>query len=78
MFSYRISYYANRFLVRDNFLFFAIAGGIMLFYIDPRYLSRAPLSLSAFICAWPTLLPSFGFHKIIPVIYEYQKGDINK
>ncbi|MDE5019033.1 amino acid transporter, partial [Francisella tularensis subsp. holarctica] len=48
------------------------------FYIDPSYLSRAPLSLSEYIFAWPTLLTSLGFHNIIPVIYEYQKGDINK
>ncbi|AEE88137.1 amino acid transporter [Francisella tularensis subsp. novicida] len=78
MFSYKVSDYANRFFVIVKFLFFAIAVVIMLFYIDPSYLSRAPLSLSAFIFAWPTLLPSFGFHNIIPVIYEYQKGDINK
>ncbi|APC92391.1 MULTISPECIES: amino acid permease [Francisella] len=78
MFSYRVSDYANRFFVLVKFLFFAIAVVIMLFYINPQYLSRPPLSLSAFIFAWPTLLPSFGFHNIIPVIYEYQKGDINK
>lgn len=78
MFSYKVSDYANRFFVIVKFLFFAIAVVIMLFYINPSYLSRSPLSLSAFIFAWPTLLPSFGFHNIIPVIYEYQKGDISK
>lgn len=76
MFNYKISDYANRFFVILKFLFFAIAVVIMLFYISPNYLSRGPLTLSAFIFAWPTLLPSFGFHNIIPVIYEYQKGDI--
>lgn len=78
MFSYRVSDYTNRFFVIVKFLFFAVAVFIMLFYINLSYLSRAPLSLSAFIFAWPTLLPSFGFHNIIPVIYEYQKGDISK
>ena len=34
------------------------------------------MTLSAFIFTWPTLLPSFGFHNVIPVIYEYQKGDV--
>ena len=78
MFSYRVSDYTNRFFVIVKFLFFVVAVFIMLFYINLSYLSRAPLSLSAFIFAWPTLLPSFGFHNIIPVIYEYQKGDISK
>ncbi|OEZ32927.1 amino acid transporter [Francisella endosymbiont of Amblyomma maculatum] len=78
MFSYRVSDYTNRFFVIVKFLFFAVAVFIMLFYINLSYLSIAPLSLSAFIFAWPTLLPSFGFHNIIPVIYEYQKGDISK
>ncbi|AIT09536.1 amino acid transporter [Candidatus Francisella endociliophora] len=76
MFNYKISDYANRFFVILKFMFFAIAVVIMLFYINPKYLDRGPLTLSAFIFAWPTLLPSFGFHNIIPVIYEYQKGDI--
>ncbi|AKN87856.1 amino acid permease [Francisella orientalis] len=76
MFSYRVSDYANRLFVILKFVFFAVAVVIMLFYINTSYLSRAPLSFSAFIFAWPTLLPSLGFHNIIPVIYEYQKGDI--
>ena len=76
MFSYRVSDYANRAFVILKFVFFAVAVVIMLLYINTSYLSRAPLSFSAFIFAWPTLLPSFGFHNIIPVIYEYQKGDI--
>ena len=78
MFSYRVSDYTNRFFVIVKFLFFAVTVFIMLFYINLSYLSRTPLSLSAFIFALPTLLLSFGFHNIIPVIYEYQKGDINK
>ncbi|WP_150464221.1 amino acid permease [Francisella sp. XLW-1] len=76
MFSYRVSDYANRLFVMLKFLFFAVAIVIMLFYVNTSYLERAPLSFSAFIFAWPTLLPSFGFHNIIPVIYEYQKGDV--
>lgn len=76
MFSYRISDYANRIFVVLKFVFFTAAVVIMLFYVNPSYLKEVPLSFSAFIFAWPTLLPSFGFHNIIPVIYEYQKGDV--
>ncbi|XSZ47211.1 aromatic amino acid transport family protein [Francisella noatunensis] len=72
MFSYRVSDYANRAFVILKFVFFAVAVVIMLLYINTSYLSRAPLSFSAFIFAWPILLPSFGFHNIIPVLYEYQ------
>lgn len=78
MFSHRASDYANRFFVILKFLFFALATVAMILYINPNYLSKMPVSLFAFIFAWPTLLPSFGFHNIIPVIYEYQKGDIKQ
>ncbi|GAB4221776.1 MAG: aromatic amino acid transport family protein [Francisella sp.] len=78
MFSYKISDYSNRIFVILKFLFFAIAIAIMIFYININFLNNKPISLSSFIFAWPTLLPSFGFHNIIPVIYEYQKGDIKK
>lgn len=76
MFSYKVSDYANRVFVILKFIFFIIAVVIMLFYINVKYLTAAPASISAFIFAWPTLLPAFGFHNIIPVIYEYQKGDV--
>ena len=76
MFSYKVSDYANRVFVILKFIFFIIAVVIMLFYINVKYLAAAPASISAFIFAWPTLLPAFGFHNIIPVIYEYQKGDV--
>ena len=74
--NYKISDFTNRFFVLLKFIFFAIAVLIMLFYINPDYLKKSPFSLSALIFAWPTLLPSFGFHNVIPVLYEYQKGDI--
>ncbi|WP_150466364.1 amino acid permease [Francisella sp. SYW-9] len=76
MFSYKASDYTNRVFVTLKFAFFIIAMMIMLFYINLNYLRDGPSGVSSFIYAWPTLLPAFGFHNIIPVIYEYQKGDI--
>jgi amino acid permease len=76
MYSYKVSDYANRIFVFLKFLFFIIAIGGMFVYIQMDYLSGMPVSLSALVFAWPTLLPSFGFHNVIPVLYEYQNGDI--
>ncbi|QIV95356.1 amino acid permease [Allofrancisella inopinata] len=76
MYSYRISDYTNRFFVFLKFIFFILAIAIMLLYINPVYLKSMPLSLLAIVFAWPTLLPSFGFHNVIPVLYEYQQADI--
>ena len=76
MYSYRMSDYANRFFVFLKFVFFVLAIIIMYSYIRFHNLENMPLSLYALMFAWPTLLPSFGFQNIIPVIYEYQKGDI--
>jgi aromatic amino acid transport protein len=76
MFSYKASDYTNRIFVILKFAFFIIAMVVMLFYINVDYLDDGPSGVSSFIYAWPTLLPAFGFHNIIPVIYEYQKGDI--
>jgi amino acid permease len=76
MFSYKASDYTNRAFVSLKFIFFIVAMLIMLFYININYLGDGPSGVSSFIYAWPTLLPVFGFHNIIPVIYEYQKGDI--
>ncbi|MED7820250.1 MULTISPECIES: amino acid permease [unclassified Francisella] len=76
VFSYRASDYTNRVFVILKFMFFIIAMVIMLFYINMNYLGDEPAGVSAIIFAWPTLLPAFGFHNIIPVIYEYQKGDV--
>ena len=76
MHSYLVSDYANRFFVFLKFIFFVVAMVVMLFYINVNYLTGAPISILALLFAWPTLLPSFGFHNIIPVLYEYQKGDI--
>ncbi|BCD92195.1 amino acid transporter [Francisella halioticida] len=76
MFSYKLSDYTNRIFVTLKLVFFIVATVIMLFYINKYYLNDMPSGASALIFAWPTLLPAFGFHNIIPVIYEYQKGDI--
>ncbi|AXA34340.1 amino acid permease [Francisella adeliensis] len=76
MYSYKVSDYANRIFVFLKFLFFILAIGGMFVYIQMDYLSNMPVSLSALVFAWPTLLPSFGFHNVIPVLYEYQNGDI--
>jgi amino acid permease len=76
MYSYKTSDYANRFFVLLKFVFFVLAIVIMYSYIRFHNLEDMPLSLYALMFAWPTLLPSFGFQNIIPVIYEYQKGDL--
>ena len=76
MHSYLVSDYANRFFVFLKFIFFVVAMAVMLLYINVYYLTSAPISILALLFAWPTLLPSFGFHNIIPVLYEYQKGDV--
>ena len=76
MYSYKTSDYANRFFVLLKFVFFVLAIVIMYSYIRFHNLEDMPLSLYALMFAWPTLLPSFGFQNIIPVIYEYQKGDV--
>ena len=76
MYSYKISDYANRFFIFLKFVFFVLAVVTMYSYIRVNNLEEMPLSLYALMFAWPTLLPSFGFQNIIPVIYEYQKGDV--
>ena len=76
MYSYKISDYANRFFLLLKFVFFVLAIVIMYSYIRLPNLGGMPLSLYALMFAWPTLLPSFGFQNIIPVIYEYQNGDV--
>ncbi len=76
MYSYKTSDYANRFFVLLKFVFFVLAIVIMYSYIRFHNLGNMPLSLYALMFAWPTLLPSFGFQNIIPVIYEYEKGDV--
>lgn len=76
MYSYRVSDYANRVFVFMKLIFFIFAIAMMIVYISPGFLNAKTLSIFALIYAWPTLLPSFGFHNIIPVLYEYQNGDI--
>ncbi|WP_150466975.1 aromatic amino acid transport family protein [Francisella sp. SYW-9] len=78
IFSYKISDYTNRIFVIFKFIFFIIAIITMLFYINTNYLSDSPAGASAIIYAFPTILPAFVFHSIIPFIYEYQKGDVKR
>ncbi|MED7788464.1 aromatic amino acid transport family protein [Francisella sp. 19X1-34] len=78
IFSYRISDYVNRALVILKFIFFIIAIIIMLFYINTNYLSDMPSETSSIIYAFPTILVAFVFHSIIPFIYEYQKGNVER
>ncbi len=76
MYSYKSTDYANRFFVFLKFVFFVLVIVIMYSYIRFNNLDAMPLSLYALMFAWSTLLPSFGFQNIIPVIYEYQNGNI--
>ncbi|MED7818321.1 MULTISPECIES: aromatic amino acid transport family protein [unclassified Francisella] len=78
IFSYKASDYTNRILVILKFIFFIIAVVIMLFYINTNYLSDAPSGTSAIIYAFPTILPAFVFHSVIPFVYEYQEGDVKR
>ena len=76
MYSYKVSDYANRTFVFLKLIFFVCCIIWMMLYINPQLLGAVPISFFAIVFAWPTLLPSFGFHNIIPVLYEYQNGDI--
>ena len=76
MYSYKVSDYANRVFVFLKLVFFVLCIIWVISYIRPSLLLSLPVSFIAIIFAWPTLLPSFGFHNIIPVLYEYQNGDI--
>jgi amino acid permease len=76
MYSYKVSDYANRVFVFLKLVFFVLCIIWVIGYIRPSLLLSLPVSFIAIVFAWPTLLPSFGFHNIIPVLYEYQNGDI--
>jgi len=74
--STRMSDYINRSFVSIKIVFYALCILAMIFVINTNNILRMPISFYAIVFAWPTLLPSFGFQNIIPVIYEYQNGDI--
>ena len=74
--STRLSDYLNRSFVSVKLVFYVICVISMLFALKWVNLLKMPLSFYAVVFAWPTLLPSFGFQNIIPVLYEYQKGDV--
>ena len=74
--STRLSDYVNRSFVTVKLVFYALCILSMLLVLKWHNLTLGPLSIYAIIFAWPTLLPSFGFQNIIPVLYEYQKGDV--
>jgi len=71
----KLSDYINRSFVSIKIIFYTLCILSMLFYLKINNMISGPISLYAIIFAWPTLLPSFGFQNIIPVLYEYQKGD---
>ncbi len=74
--SAKLSDYVNRSFVSLKLIFYALCVISMLICLKWANFIHGPLSLYALIFAWPTLLPSFGFQNIIPVLYEYQKGDV--
>ncbi len=74
--STRLSDYVNRSFVSVKLIFYVLCVISMVFALKWTNMLEMPLSFYALVFAWPTLLPSFGFQNIIPVLYEYQKGDI--
>ena len=74
--STRLSDYINRSFVSIKLVFYTLSVLSMIVCLKLANVIHGPLSFYAIIFAWPTLLPSFGFQNIIPVLYEYQKGDV--
>lgn len=74
--NYRLSDYINRSFLTLKLIFFTLAIVTMVAYIHGGRFFTLPLSLSALVFAWPTLLPSFGFQNIVPVLYDYQNGNL--
>ncbi|WP_119344563.1 amino acid permease [Facilibium subflavum] len=74
--STRLSDYVNRSFVSIKLIFYVLCVLSMIVCLKLGNMLAGPLSFYAIIFAWPTLLPSFGFQNIIPVLYEYQKGDV--
>lgn len=70
-----LSDYVNRSFVSIKLVFYLLYIVCMVFYINHNNVNSKLTSFDAIIFAWPTLLPSFGFQNIIPVLYEYQNGD---
>lgn len=74
--STNLSDYVNRSFVSLKLIFFGLCVIFMLSYFHFENFFSKPLSYYALLYAWPTLLPSFGFQNMVPVLYEYQKGDL--
>lgn len=74
--STKLSDYVNRSFVSVKLLFYVLCIVSMALWLKSYNILNMPLSFYAIVFAWPTLLPSFGFQNIIPVLYEYQKGDL--
>jgi tyrosine-specific transport protein len=75
--STRLSDYINRSFVSVKLIFYTLCIICMLFFIKYSNLFTSPVSIYAIIFAWPTLLPAFGFQNMIPVLYEYQQGNVD-
>ncbi len=76
--NYRLSDQVNRWFVILKILFFAGSVVTMLGFFEIVYLNASPWSLASIVYAWPTLLTAFGFQNIVPVLYEYQKGNVKQ
>ncbi|MCF6777118.1 amino acid transporter [Thiotrichales bacterium 19X7-9] len=72
----RLSDYLNRSFVSLKLIFFTLCIILMIAYFNLSYTLSMPLSIFALLYAWPTLLPSFGFQNMVPVLYEYQQGNL--
>lgn len=74
----KISDYINRIFISLKIMVYILLISSTLFFLQFNNVFNKPLSFDSIIFAWPTLLPSFGFQNIIPVIYQYQKGNIKE
>ncbi|MCF6766594.1 amino acid transporter [Thiotrichales bacterium 19S3-7] len=72
----KLSDYLNRSFVSLKLIFFLLCIALMIAYFNGSYILSMPLSVFALLYAWPTLLPSFGFQNMVPVLYEYQQGNL--
>lgn len=73
----KFSDYLNRCFISLKLIFFIACLCAMYPFLEWSFATSKPLSIAAILFAWPTLLPSFGFQNIVPVLYEYQKGNIS-
>lgn len=74
--SVNISDYMNRSFLLIKLSCYLLCVISMMFFLKQTNIFTMPVSAYSLLFAWPTLLPSFGFQNVIPVLYEFHQGDI--